>query len=47
MTSRAAQTALMLLALPFLWLWAVATLTVTMIFHTLNGIGRIWNARER
>jgi hypothetical protein len=46
MTSRTAQTALMVLALPFLWLWAVATLTVTMLFHTAGGIGKIWAERR-
>jgi hypothetical protein len=45
MTSRAAQTLLMLLALPFLWLWAVSTLTVTMLFYTAGGIGKIWRRR--
>jgi hypothetical protein len=45
MTSRTAQTLLMLLALPALWLWAVSTLTVTMLVHTACGIGRIWRRR--
>jgi hypothetical protein len=44
--SRIAQTALMLLALPALWLWAIATLTVTMLIYTAGGIGKIWTERR-
>jgi hypothetical protein len=46
MTSKAAQTALMVIALPALWLWAIATLTVTMLIYTAGGIGRIWAERR-
>jgi hypothetical protein len=46
--NRIAATLLMLVSLPFLWLWAVSALSVSMAIHTLAGIGRIWKpARER
>jgi hypothetical protein len=48
MTSRTAQTLLMLLALPFLWAGSVIAMTIVLVFNTVAGIGRIWKpARER
>jgi hypothetical protein len=42
MTSRAAQTALMLLALPFMWAGTVIAMTIVLVFNTAGGIGKIW-----
>jgi hypothetical protein len=42
MTSRAAQTALMLLALPLMWAGTVIAMTIVLLFNTVGGIGRIW-----
>jgi hypothetical protein len=45
MTSRTAQTLLMLLALPFMWAGSVIAMTIVLVFNTAGEVGKIWNTK--